>query len=30
MVFLKEFAERLKDELELGDISLLKNLKGAT
>lgn len=28
MVFLKEFAERLKDELELGDISLLKEFKG--
>ena len=29
LVFLKEFAETLKEELELGDISLLKEMKGS-
>ena len=28
LVFLKEFAERLKEELELGEITLLKEMKG--
>jgi len=28
LVFLKEFEERLKEELELGDISLLKEIRG--